>query len=166
MLESLGISWQGLVAQIVCFAILLALLIGFGYKPIRKMMDERANRIKEGLDKAELAKEAAARAEQEMQKRLDEARREGQGILAQATEIGERLKAEAREEARREAEAFIERARAEIAMERDEAIERLRQEFADLAILAAEKVIRETLDKERHRRLIEEVLEESTTLKK
>ena len=166
MLESLGISLYGLIAQVVCFVILLALLIAFGYKPIRKMMDERSQKIKEGLDKAELAKEAAARAEQEVQKRLDEARREGQGILAQATELGERLKAEAREEARREAEAFIQRARAEIAMERDEAIDRLRQEFADLAILAAEKVIRETLDKERHRRLIEEVLEESSTLRK
>jgi F0F1-type ATP synthase membrane subunit b/b' len=51
-------------------------------------------------------------------------------------------------------------------MERDEAIDKLRQEFADLAILAAEKVIKETLDKERHRRLIQEVLEESSTLRK
>jgi F-type H+-transporting ATPase subunit b len=113
-----------------------------------------------------LAKEAAVRAEEEVQRRLDEARKDGQLILAQAAEMGERLKAEAREEARREAEALIVRARAEIGMERDEAIDRLRQEFADLAILAAEKVIKETLDKERHRRLIEEVLEESSTLRK
>jgi F-type H+-transporting ATPase subunit b len=151
---------------VVCFGILLALLIAFGYKPIRKMLDERSKRIKEGLDRAELAKEAAARAEEEVQKRLDQARQEGQLILAQASEMGERLRAEAREEARREAEALIVRARAEIGMERDEAIDRLRQEFADLAILAAEKVIRETLDKERHRRLIEQVLEESPTLRK
>jgi F-type H+-transporting ATPase subunit b len=166
VLESLGISWQGLIAQIVCFVILLALLIGFGYKPIQKMLDERSKRIKEGLDKAELAKEAAAKAEQEVQRRLDEARREGQTILAQAYEMGERLKAEAREEAKREAEAFIQRARAEIELERDEAIDRLRAEFADLAILAAERVIKEALDKEAHRRLIDEVLEESTTLRK
>jgi F-type H+-transporting ATPase subunit b len=151
---------------VVCFGILLALLIAFGYKPIRKMLDERSKRIKEGLDRAELATEAAARAEEEVQKRLDQARQEGQLILAQASEMGERLRAEAREEARREAEALIVRARAEIGMERDEAIDRLRQEFADLAILAAEKVIRETLDKERHRRLIEQVLEESPTLRK
>ena len=162
----LGISWQGLLGQIINFVLLLVLLYFIGYKPIRKMLDERSTRIKEGIDQAELAKEAAARAEEEVQRRLDEARKDGQLILAQASEMGERLKAEAREEARREAEALIVRARAEIGMERDEAIDRLRQEFADLAILAAEKVIKETLDKERHRRLIQEVLEESSTLRK
>ncbi len=162
----LGISWQGLLGQIINFVLLLVLLYFIGYRPIRKMLDERSKRIKEGVDQAELAKEAAARAEEEVQRRLDEARKDGQLILAQAAEMGERLKAEAREEARREAEALIVRARAEIGMERDEAIDRLRQEFADLAILAAEKVINETLDKERHRRLIEEVLEESSTLRK
>lgn len=162
----LGISWQGLLGQIINFALLLVLLYFIGYRPIRKMLDERSKRIKEGIDQAELAKEAATRAEEEVQRRLDEARKDGQLILAQAAEMGERLKAEAREEARREAEALIVRARAEIGMERDEAIDKLRQEFADLAILAAEKVINETLDKERHRRLIAEVLEESSTLRK
>lgn len=162
----LGISWQGLLGQIINFVLLLVLLYFIGYRPIRKMLDERSKRIKEGIDQAELAKEAAARAEEEVQRRLDEARKDGQLILAQAAEMGERLKAEAREEARREAEALIVRARAEIGMERDEAIDRLRQEFADLAILAAEKVIKETLDKERHRRLIQEVLEESSGLRK
>ncbi len=162
----LGISWQGLLGQIINFVLLLVLLYFIGYRPIRKMLDQRSNKIKEGIDQAELAKEAAARAEEEVQRRLDEARKDGQLVLAQAAEMGERLKAEAREEARREAEALIVRARAEIGMERDEAIDRLRQEFADLAILAAEKVINETLDKERHRRLIEEVLEESSTLRK
>lgn len=162
----LGISWQGLLGQIINFALLLVLLYFIGYRPIRKMLDERSKRVKEGIDQAELAKEAAARAEEEVQRRLDEARKDGQLILAQASEMGERLKAEAREEARREAEALIVRARAEIGMERDEAIDRLRQEFADLAILAAEKVIKETLDKERHRRLIQEVLEESSSLRK
>jgi F-type H+-transporting ATPase subunit b len=129
------------------------------------MMDERQKKIKEGMEKTELAEQAAARAEQEVQKMLEEARQDGQAILAQSSDMGERLKAEAREEARREAEALIQRARGEIEMERSEAISRLRQEFVDLAVMAAERVIRETLDKERHRRLIEETLEESTTLR-
>ena len=53
------------------------------------------------------------------------------------------------------------RARAEIQRERDDAIEELKRQFADLAILAAEKVISETLDKEKHRQLISEVLEQA-----
>jgi F-type H+-transporting ATPase subunit b len=162
----LGISWQGLVAQIINFVILLVVLYIIGYKPIRKMLDERSTRIKEGIEKAELAKLAAERAEEEVQRRLEEARKEWQLILAQASEMGDRLKVEAREEARKEVEALIQRARAEIEMERDEAIDRLRAEFTDLAILAAERVIRRTLDREAHRQLIDEVLEEATTLRK
>ena len=72
----------------------------------------------------------------------------------------------ARQEARRESEVLIARARAEIEREREESIDQLRREFVDVAITAAEKVINESLDKAAHRRLIEEVLEESRTLKK
>jgi F0F1-type ATP synthase membrane subunit b/b' len=45
-------------------------------------------------------------------------------------------------------------------------VDGLRREFADIAISAAEKVIKETLDKEKHRKLIEETLQESGTFKK
>ncbi len=47
MLEQLGINWQGLIGQIINFAILLGLLYFIGYKPIMKMFDERSRRIKE-----------------------------------------------------------------------------------------------------------------------
>ncbi len=60
----------------------------------------------------------------------------------------------------------IERARVEIERDRDKAIEGLRGEFADIAILAAEKVINESLDKKKHQKLIDEVLDESKTFKK
>ena len=158
----LGISIEGLIGQIVNFLILLILLTVIAYKPITKMLNERSRRIKESMEQTELIREQMERAEQEVQKRLEEARKEGQIMLAQAEQIGERLKQEAREEARREAEAIMARARSEIKLERDEALNQLRLQFADLAIVAAEKVIKETLDKKAHRRLIEEVLEEST----
>ena len=56
---------------------------------------------------------------------------------------------------------MIARAHSEIQRERDEAVEKVRREFASLAIVAAEKVINTSLDKEQHRKLIEDVLEES-----
>ncbi len=164
-MEGIGISWNGLLAQIVNFLILLALLYFIAYKPLRRMMEERSNRIREGLEQAELAARRLAEADEEARKKLEEARREGQEILSQAAALGEKLKEEARQEARAQAEALIARARSEIELEREQAIQQLRQEFADLAILAAEKVLRETLDRERHRRMIEEVLEETKGLR-
>jgi len=156
----LGISWQGLLGQLITFALLLVLLYFIAYNPIRRMLDERSNRIKEGMDQAEQIKEQMARTEELVKEQLEVARKEGQDILAQAGQMGERLKEEARDEARHEAEMIIARARTEIARESDEAIEELKRQFVDLAITAAEKVISETLDREKHRRLIDEVLEE------
>ncbi len=162
----LGISWQALLSQIVCFGILLALLVMFAYRPIMRMLDERSNRIKDSMDKAEEIKQEAARAGVMVKEQLDSARKDGQSIVAQAEQLGERLREEAREEAKKEGEAILARAQAEIGRERDEAIDRLRAEFVDLSLMAAEKVIKESLDREKHMRLIEEVLEESGGLRK
>ncbi|GAG77937.1 unnamed protein product, partial [marine sediment metagenome] len=102
----------------------------------------------------------------EIKKQLGAAGKEGQERIARATQIGEEIKQKAQAETKQEAEVLINRARAEIQRERDEAIGELRKEFADLTIMAAEKVIDRSLDKEAHRQLIDKVLEESSALKK
>jgi F-type H+-transporting ATPase subunit b len=162
----LGISLAGYIAQLISFGLLLFLLIFFGYKPIRKMLDERANRVKEGLEQAEAAKQEYEHAQVEAQRQIGQAREQGEALVAQARQIGDRLKEEARGEARKEAQAIVDRTRVELERERDRIVDDLRKDFVDTAILAAERVINETLDKERHRRLIEKALEESATFKK
>ena len=160
-MESIGIDWHILLAQLINFGILFGILFVLLYKPVRRMLDERSARIRESMEQAEQVKEQLAKTDEQVRAQMEAARREGQGILAQAAQMGERLKEEARGEAKREAETIVNRARAEIERERDEAIEDLRNQFVDLAIAAAEKVVSETLDKEKHRRLIEEVLEQA-----
>ena len=161
----LGLDLATFIGQLVSFLILFGLLVYFGYKPIRKMLDERANRIKEGMEQAEAAKQEYEQAKVAVQEQISKARQEGQAVIGQATQIGDRLKEEAKEEARKEAQAIVDRTRVELERERDKAIDDLRREFVDTAILAAEKVINETLDKEKHRELIEEALEESATFR-
>jgi F-type H+-transporting ATPase subunit b len=165
-LEGLGINGPLLVAQIINFLILLGLLYLFAYKPILKMFDERANKIKESMDMTESVKQQAANAEEEAKKRIEEASQEGQEVIARAIKTGEEIRQKAENDAKPEAEALVDRARQEIQQERDEAIAELRKEFTDLTIAAAEKVIEQELDKERHLKLIEKVLDESDTLKK
>lgn len=161
----LGLDLATFLGQLVSFLILLGLLVYVGYKPIRKMLDERANRIKESMEQAEATKQEYERAKVAVQEQISKARQEGQTVISQATQIGDRLKEEAKEEARKEAQSIVARTRVELERERDKAIDDLRREFVDTAILAAEKVINETLDKERHKKLIEEALEESTTFR-
>ncbi|MGB2695431.1 MAG: F0F1 ATP synthase subunit B [Dehalococcoidia bacterium] len=161
-MDELGINLPLLVAQVINFFIVLVALRLFLYKPVLAMLDRRAQRVREGLDAAEESKEHASAAEQEMTGQIEEARRQGQALIAQAQEASNRVQEEARNQARREAEVLLERARGEIQLERDQAIAELRREFADLTVNAAEKVISQSLDRDAHRRLIDEVLAEST----
>jgi F-type H+-transporting ATPase subunit b len=165
-MEQLGINLGALIAFLITFVILLVLLSVFLYKPVTKMLDERAARIKESMEQAEHIKQESARAEETVKAQIETGRKEGQAIVAQASQIAERVKEEARAGAREEAEALIAKARTEIEREREEGFNQLRQEFVDLAILAAEKVINQSLDKKAHQRLIEETLEEGTEKKK
>ncbi|MDO8689883.1 MAG: F0F1 ATP synthase subunit B [Dehalococcoidia bacterium] len=163
--EALGINLPGLVAQIINFSLLLGILSVVLYKPVLKMLEQRATRIRESLEGAEEIRREAERSEQQFQARLQEGRQEGQAIITQASKTGERLIEEARDKARQEAEAILTRARSEIETERDRALTQLRQAFADLTVLAAGKVIGQTLDKQSHARLIDEVLEDGRSLR-
>ena len=160
-MADLGFHWPSLVVYLVNFVILLGILYAVGYKPILRMLDQRSERIRESVETVERVRQEAAVQQEEMEKRLEEGREEGQALLAQAREMAERYREEERGKARQEAEDFIARARADIQRERDEAIDQVRRHFAELAILAAEQVIERSLDESAHRDIIEKVLEES-----
>jgi F-type H+-transporting ATPase subunit b len=155
---SLGINLPLLLAFVINFIILLALLGKFLYKPVLKMLDERAQKVKESMEWAESIKRDYEQAKAEVQKQIEKGRQEAQGIIAQAFQTGEALKEEARKEASSQAKAIVEKARLQLEAERDKMVEDLRKEFVSLLILASEKVIRQTLDKEKQSRLIEETL--------
>ena len=163
---SLGINLPLLVVFIVNFIVLLVLLRLFLYKPVMKVLDERAQRTKEAMDLAEATKKEYEQAKGEVQKQIEKGRQEAQAVITQAIQVGERLKEESRQETAKQTQVMIDRARSELEAERDNIVGDLRLEFVDISIAAAEKVIKETLDKEKHRKLIEETLQESVTLKK
>jgi F-type H+-transporting ATPase subunit b len=163
---SLGINLPLLVVFIVNFIILLVMLRLFLYQPVMKVLDERAKKTRDAMELAEATKKEYEQAKGEIQKQIEKGRQEAQAIITQAMQVGERLKGESREEAAKQAQVMIDRARSELEAERDKIVGDLRREFVDISIAAAEKVIKETLDKEKHRKLIEETLQESVTLKK
>lgn len=162
----LGVNLPSLVAYLVNFILLLGILGVFAYKPLMRMLDERTERIRESLEAADRAREEAASAQEAIQEQIDEARREGQRIMDQTREAAERFRTEEMDKARQEAEAFVERAKADIARERDTALQEVRASFGDLAITAAERVIRSSLDRTAHESLINQVLEEGESLRR
>ena len=162
-MAALGISLPGLITQIISFGILIFLLSKLLYKPLVSLMDQRAEKIREGLEASDMAREQAARSEEAIQLQLVEARGEGQKLVAEARETADKFREEEMVKVRDDIELERVRAEANIQRERDAAIEDLRREFAGLAISAAEKVVRSSLDEEGHKELIESVLEESTS---
>ena len=163
---SLGVNLPLLVVFFINFIVLFVLLRLFLYKPVLKMLDERAKRTKDAMELADSTKKEFEQAKGDVQKQIEKGRQEAQAILTQAMQVGERLKEESRQEAQKQAQVIVDRTRAELGAERDKIVGDLRREFVDISIAAAEKVIKETLDKEKHRKLIEETLQESVTLRK
>ena len=159
-ITDLGINLPSLIAYLLNFGILLGILMLFAYKPLLRVLDQRTERIRESLEAADRARDEASSSRQAIDEQLNEARREGQRLLDQAREAAERFRGEEMDQARQEAEAFVERARSDIQRERDTAIQEVRANFGDLAITAAERVIRRSLDRQAHEELISQVLEE------
>jgi F-type H+-transporting ATPase subunit b len=161
-IAALGLNLPGLIAQLVNFTILLVILRLFLFKPIMKVVDERKQRIEEGLVASEKAAQAAEQSQDESRRVLEEARAEGRELIQRAQETSGRLREELEAQARRDAEQIVQRARAEMELESQRAIQALRSEFADLTVRAAERVVGQSLDRDAHQRLIDEVLVNSS----
>lgn len=163
-MDALGINLPGLITQIVSFIILFAVLYVLLYKPVLQMLDRRSNSIKESLDLAQKTKDDAAKNQEEMQQQIEQARNDGQAMIAQAREVADRFREEELAKARQEIESEREKARQDIQRERDAAVEELRSEFSGLAITAAEKIVNSSIDESSHSNLIEEVLNQSSKI--
>lgn len=163
-MAELGFNIPSLIAYLVNFIILLAILFLFAYKPVLRALDARSERIRESLEAADRARDEAATSRAAIDEQINEARRQGQQMLDQAREAADRYREEEMARARQEAEDYAERARGEIRRERDAAVAEVRANFGDLAITAAERVIRRSLDRQAHQELVTQVLEEGDSL--
>jgi len=162
-MDALGIDLWKLVAQIVAFIIFVVLLWKFASKPILKTLDERQARVQEGLEAAQKMQEQLQATAAKNDEVLAEARREAQAILAQAREQGDAAIARAREEAGRQSDEYMARAQAALRAETEQARQQLRNEVADLAVLAAGNIVRKELDPKAQAALIEETLSEAVS---
>lgn len=89
-MEAIGINIPGLISQFINFGVFLFLLTVFLYKPVIKVLDQRAEKIKESLDQAEKAREESAKSGEEVQKALAESRDRAQIIVQQAQELSKK----------------------------------------------------------------------------
>jgi F-type H+-transporting ATPase subunit b len=156
MFDSLGIDLPTLLWQIVAFGGLILLLNMLLFKPIRRTLDERAQRVQESMEEAERTKQQAARADEEYKARVDQAQQQALRILDEKREAAQKERDGILEQARRDAQQFLQEARTQLELEQRDAVRETRRQVAGLAVLAAGRLIGESLDIDKHRRLVEQ----------
>jgi F-type H+-transporting ATPase subunit b len=161
-MDALGIDAWKLLAQMAAFVIFLVLFWKFASKPLLSMLDERQARVQEGLEAAQKMQDQLQATAAKNDEVLAEARRQAQDILVQARQQGDAAIARAQEQAGKQADEYMARAQASLRAETEQARQQLRNEVADLAVLAAGNIVRKELDPKAQAKLIEDTLSEAT----
>ena len=148
------------IFAIINFIVLVVVLKVFLYKPVCNMLDSRKQEVENNLNSAEEAKLEAQKLRDEYAAQIQNARAEAQDIINQAAKIGEQTKADIVTEAREEAARLTAKAQDEFAREKTEALNEIRNEIADLAVLAASKVVGKTIDVADHQNMVNNFVKE------
>jgi F-type H+-transporting ATPase subunit b len=156
--SGLAINLFWIVVASINFIVFAVILYFFFGKQISGMLQSRRERIEQGLQDAEQARKDRESAEQERLAALAEARRESNEILARAQKVAQETRDADIAATRTELERLRSRATEEIEAEKTRALTELRSEVADLALAAAGKVVGESMNDARQRRLVEEFL--------
>jgi F-type H+-transporting ATPase subunit b len=149
-----------MIWTLVAFGITVLILRKAAFPRIANALDKRRRAIEESIDAAARTRAEADQILNEYRARLREAREQSEEIVSRARKAADRLEDESKENAKRTREELLEDARRDIEKETRRAINEIRQEVADLTVLATEKVTRKTLTGDDHRRLIDEALKE------
>jgi F-type H+-transporting ATPase subunit b len=130
----------------VVFVVLMVLLHKFAWKPILAAVAERDRKLKESLEKADLAATKAAAVEADQQRILAEARTEASRILSEQRDFAAKFRAQSESDAKASAEKILDQARSEIEAAAQQASAQLRRDAAELSVGVAERILRKKLD--------------------
>jgi F-type H+-transporting ATPase subunit b len=147
-----------MIWTLVCFAITFFVLRKYAFGPIQATIDERRKRIRDSVEEAERARAEARRLLEEHRALIGQAKGEAGEILAEARKVAESQRDRAREEIEADRQRRLEETRRQIEAETSRALEQIRAEVADLTLAATAKVTGKVLDREDHRRLIEDAI--------
>ena len=149
-----------LLWEVINFFVLLWLLKRYLYTPLTDVLDKRKNKIESDLQEAKDKKKEAQQLKEKYENQLSEARSEAQEIVEDAEERAKEKANKIIEEAREDAQRIKERNEAEIKQAKEEAVAELKEEVSSISLMAASKFLREQLDEEKHKKLINQYIED------
>jgi F-type H+-transporting ATPase subunit b len=149
-----------MIWTLVLFLITMWVLSKVAFPKIQEALDKRANAISESIEAAERQRRESDELLAEYRARLAEAREQADDIMARARKSAETAEAEAAAAGKEKREELVEAAKRDIEAETRRSLDQIRQEVADLTVLATERVTRKSLNAEDQKRLVEEALSE------
>lgn len=158
MLETLGINLKELIFAMVNFLILVGVLGKLIYKPFLGALENRKQRIKDSFDQADAVSRKADAKLAAYTRRISNAEEEAREILRVAKQKADERSAQIVQEAQNEAAAIMAKAEKTIEEEKYKAIEDLRGEIAELALLAAEQIVGEQVEKAGQDAIVDRVI--------
>lgn len=154
--RTFGVDWQHLIAQIISFCIVCALLYKFAYKRVLTMLEDRRKEIAEGLANAEKIKSELARTEAQRQEVMATANANAMKLIDEARAAAARVQERETQKAIAAAEQIIVKAREAAAQDHARMLAELKREVGRLVVETAATVTGKILTPEDHRRLAEE----------
>ena len=163
-MKELGVDLGLLISQVVNFGLLLLILSLVLFKPILRKLEERAARVRKGIQDSEEAERLRQEAEEHYQDEMEKSRLEARQVVERATRMAEQQRQEILAQARSDAHELLARAQEQAKRHRQEREIEWRQQIVDLAIAAASRLLREDLDDDRHHALVHEFLTQTEQL--
>jgi F-type H+-transporting ATPase subunit b len=142
----------------ITFLVLIWVLWKFAFGPITKMLAERETTIRDAIDSARKEREEAEKLLARQKEALLLAQREASEIAKRNQQEMENFRAQLTAQARKEADDLVASARKAVAEEKKLAVAQLRAEVADLAVAAAARIVKSSLDEKTQRQLVEEYI--------
>lgn len=142
----------------ITFVFLILVLAKFAFGPIVKMLDERERTIREAIEQAKKERAEAEKLLAAQKESLGLARREAAEIAKKNQQEVEVLRADLTARAKKEADEMVASARIQIQEEKSKAVAELRGQVADLAVAAAARIVKASLDDKAQRALVEEYI--------
>src|SRR4249919_2312097 len=149
-----------LLGQAITFALLIAFTAKFIWPPLMAAIEERQQKIAEGLAAADRSKKDLAQAEETVNEVIREARTKANEIIDQAHARANQIIDAAKSEAIVEANRQIAAAEAEIVVAANHAREDLRRRVSSLAVAGASRLIKREIDGNAHKALLDELAAE------
>ena len=156
----MDIQWKLVITQLVAFLIVLWVLRKYAWGKLLGLIDERRDRIASEFEEIEKGKEGVETLKAKFEKELADIDTTARARIQEAVSEANDLAASIKEEARKETVALRVKTNQDIEMDLDKANVALRDRMVGAVITATEKLIRERLDSDKHKKLIADFLAE------